>query len=416
MTRMDDDAARAREDSFLAELVPQVAEHVAAQRSGEHDAARSQARFMTWLAVHRDQPVTAPRESGRVDAARNVPSGAGLIGRFLARLSGASPHAPAKYPGQRPGYAGIGTGVLLLGVTVGAALTLVLGVAAQPAWEAALPAALTGGAAALAVNRMRVASLRHPQRRRGQLGLAGPGLSPDAGERMTEGLAQAGRLGLGTALLTDFLETASQADGRVNPLLQRLARREIERVTSFVRQLPTGTEIAYEGEDREWLLGLTREAERSIDAISLSTVDAGIRGLDGGLWTSDLGTRYLELQREAIARHVCIRRIFVFENEDLARDEAFLKITQMQRDAGVEARMLDHQLIPDWMQSMSFDFIVFDGAVSYETTPTTTFTAGQTRLATVQTLLSPVPARARHLEDQFEQLWEAADPERQIDE
>jgi hypothetical protein len=243
---------------------------------------------------------------------------------------------------------------------------------------------------------------------------------------MAEGFAKIGRSAelssmlersiLDTALLTDFLETASQTDGRVNPLLQRLARREIERVTSFVRQLPVGTEITYDGEDRDWLLGLTREAERSIDAISLSTVDAGMGGFDGGLWTSDLGTRYTELQREAIGRHVRIRRIFVFENEDLARDETFLKITQMQRDVGVEVRMLDHQLIPDWMQSMIFDFIVFDGAVSFETMPATTFAAGQTRPAIVRTLLAPMSVRVRHLEDQFERLWEAANPERQINE
>jgi hypothetical protein len=247
-------------------------------------------------------------------------------------------------------------------------------------------------------------------------------------ERMAESFAKIARSAelssmmersiLDSELLTDFLDTASRTDGRVNPLLQHLARREIKRVTSFVRQLQVGTEIAYEGEDRDWLLGLTREAGRSIDAISLSTVDAGRRGFgfDGGLWTSDLGIRYLERQREAIARHVRIRRIFVFESEDLARDETFLKITQMQRDVGVEVRMLDHQLIPDWMQSMIFDFIVFDGAVSYETTPATTFTAGQARPAVVRTLLAPMPGRVRHLEGQFEQLWDAANPERQIDE
>lgn len=245
-------------------------------------------------------------------------------------------------------------------------------------------------------------------------------------ERMAEGFAKIGKSAevsammersvLGGALLTDFLETAGQADGRVNPLLQRLARREIERVTSFVRQLPVGTEIGYEGEDRDWLLGLTREAEHSIDAISLSTVDAGVRGLDGGLWTSDLGIRYLELQREAITRKVRIRRIFVFEDEDMARDEMFLRITQMQRDVGVEVRMLDHLLIPDWMQSMIFDFIVFDGAVSYETTPATAFAVDQTRPGILRTLLAPMPTRVRDLVDQFEQLWEAANPERPIDE
>ncbi len=243
-------------------------------------------------------------------------------------------------------------------------------------------------------------------------------------ERVEAGFAEIGKSAelssmmqrsvLGSELLTEFLTTASQADGPVNPLLLRLARREVQRVTSFVRLLPVGSEIAYDGEDRDWLLGLTREAELSIDAISLSTVDAGVRGLDGGLWTSDLGIRYLELQRDAIARKVRIRRIFVFEHADMASDEGFLRVTQMQRDVGVEVRMLDHQLIPHWMQSMIFDFIVFDAAISYETTPATTFSVSQTKPGILRTRLAPMPARVQDLEDQFEQLWKAADPERQI--
>ena len=244
-------------------------------------------------------------------------------------------------------------------------------------------------------------------------------------ERMAEGFAQIGKSAelssmmersvLGSELLTEFLETASQADGPVNPLMLRLARREVQQVASFVRQLPVGSEIAYDGEDRDWLLGLTQEAELSIDAISLSTVDAGVRGLDSGLWTSDLGIRYLELQREAINRKVRIRRIFVFENADMALDdEVFQRVTQMQRDVGVEVRMLDYQLIPHWMQSMIFDFIVFDGAISYETTAATTFSVSQTKPGILRTRLAPMPARVRDLEDQFEQLWEAANPDRQI--
>jgi hypothetical protein len=244
--------------------------------------------------------------------------------------------------------------------------------------------------------------------------------------RVAEGFAKIGKPGefssvtersiLDDALVTDLLQTASQIDERVNPLLQRLARRELERVTAFVRQLPVGSEITYEGEDRDWLLGLTREAERSINAISLSTVDAGVAGLDGGLWTSDLGIRYLELQREAIARKVRIRRVFVFENAEMARDETLQRITHVQRDVGVEVRMLDHLLIPDWMQSMIFDFIVFDGTVTYSTTPATAFAVGQSRPGILRTLLAPVPTRARELEERFEQLWDAAHPERQIDE
>jgi hypothetical protein len=248
------------------------------------------------------------------------------------------------------------------------------------------------------------------------------------GERVTAGLTQVGkraelsvlmeRSSLGPALLTDFLETAGQVDGRVDPLLQRLAQQEVGRVAMFLRQLPSGTEISYDGEDRDWLLGLTQEAQNSIDAISLSTVDAGVIGLDGGLWTSDLGQRYLELQRQAVARNVRIRRIFVVEQEhrEMVRDDSFLRITQMQRDIGVKVRMLDHQLVPDWMRAMIFDFIVFDGAVSYETTPTTTFASGQNRPATLRTRLAQETGRVRQLKERFEELWEQADPDRQIDE
>jgi hypothetical protein len=246
------------------------------------------------------------------------------------------------------------------------------------------------------------------------------------GERVTAGFAQAGRLAelsakleqssLGPALLAEFLETASQVDARVNPLLQRVARQEISRLTAFARQLQAGGEIAYDGEDRDWLLGLTREAQSSIDAISLSTVDTGVLGLDGGLWTSDLGIRYLDDQRKAIARDVRIRRIFVIEREDMAHDESFRRVAQIQRNAGVQVRMLTQKLIPDYLQSMIFDFIIFDGVVSYETTAGTQFTAGQPRPGTLRTRLAPEPSRVHDLEQRFEQLWELADPERPIDE
>jgi TIR domain len=233
-------------------------------------------------------------------------------------------------------------------------------------------------------------------------------------DRSTQPLDLMERPVFDTALLKDFVEAAGQVDASASPLLQRLARREIERVTRFMRQLPAGNEIVYDGEDREWLLGLTQEAQRSIDAISLATVDAGPRGFDGGLRTSDLGTRYLTLQREAMDRQVSIRRIFVFANEDLARDETFLKIVKMQRDVGVDVRLFHYQLIPEWLQTMTFDFIVFDGAVSYETTQSTTFYAGGSRPAIVRTLLDPMPTRVRDLENKFEQLWAAAGPKREI--
>lgn len=244
------------------------------------------------------------------------------------------------------------------------------------------------------------------------------------GERVTAGFAQTGglarlsakieRSSLGPPVLEEFLEVASQVDGRVNPLLQRVARAEVERMTTFVRQLPVGGEISYDGEDREWLLGLTRAAEVSIDAISLSTVDAGVLGLDGGLWTSDLGIRYLEEQRKAIARNVPIRRIFVVEREEMARDDSFDRVIPTQRKAGVQVRMLAQKIIPAYLQPLIFDFIIFDGAVSYETSAVKPFTAGQPGM--LKTVLAPKPDHVLDLQQRFEQLWKAADPERRIDE
>jgi len=78
--------------------------------------------------------------------------------------------------------------------------------------------------------------------------------------------------------------------------------------------------------------------------------------------------------------------------------------------------MLETEFIPDWMRSMIFDFIVFDGTVSYETTPATAFEVGKARPGILRTLLAPVPARVRELEERFEQLWDVADPDRKIDE
>lgn len=55
-TEKDDDATKTREDSFLNQLIPQVAEHLAGQHAGDFDAEASRARFMTWLAAHTIDP------------------------------------------------------------------------------------------------------------------------------------------------------------------------------------------------------------------------------------------------------------------------------------------------------------------------------------------------------------------------
>jgi hypothetical protein len=215
-------------------------------------------------------------------------------------------------------------------------------------------------------------------------------------------------------VLSDFLEAAEAASASADSLLGRLARREIERATSFMRQLPPGGEITYDGEDREWLLGLAQEVQHSIEVISLSMMDVMAHGVHGGLWRSDLGMRYLELQRQAIDRGVSIRRVFVFDDEDRARDEISLRIVQTQRDVGIEVRMLDFQRIPEWLRGMIFEYVIFDEEVSYELMPGTAFDYNRCGPITFRTSLVSAPSRVKDMKVRFDQLWAAADPDGQI--
>src|SRR5262249_4743213 len=145
---------------------------------------------------------------------------------------------------------------------------------------------------------------------------------------------------------------------------------EIGRMSEFLKELSEGGNVTYEGEDRDWMLALARNANSSIDATSLTTVDAGGRGfVDGGLWASDLGQRYLEVPRDAVMRGIRIRRVFIMDRPDLVADEGFLSVCNMQHEMGIEVRVLDSSAIPEVQRSSLFDFILFDDAISYETTP-----------------------------------------------
>lgn len=56
MTEKYDDAVHACEDSFLAELIPQVAEQLAERHALDFDAFPGRARFEAWLAAHTVPP------------------------------------------------------------------------------------------------------------------------------------------------------------------------------------------------------------------------------------------------------------------------------------------------------------------------------------------------------------------------
>src|SRR5262245_17118879 len=109
-----------------------------------------------------------------------------------------------------------------------------------------------------------------------------------------------------------LLQHATRIEPHSQPLISAFAHSQINEMSRLLRGLNEGESVIYDGEDRDWMLGLTTYCKESIDATSLSTVDAGVNSFEGGLWTSDLGQRYLELQRLAVERRkVRIRRVFI---------------------------------------------------------------------------------------------------------
>ncbi len=215
-----------------------------------------------------------------------------------------------------------------------------------------------------------------------------------------------------TRMMAKLVRHASLIDSRLEPLACRFARSEIDGLSQFLKELGEEGIVVYEGEDRDWLLTLTREADASIDAVSLTTVDAsGNSWIDGGFWTSDLGQRYLEAQREAIGqRKVRVRRVFILHGEDgLLRDVGLSSVCQQQQEIGVEARILDPASTPERLKGSFFDLVIFDGVVSYEMTPASLID-DKVHPRILNTRLEFRPNRVAMRSRYFQDLWEAASP------
>jgi hypothetical protein len=171
-------------------------------------------------------------------------------------------------------------------------------------------------------------------------------------------------------------------------VIRDLARWELERLTLLLKQLGAEGEAIYEGEDTEWLLGLTAVARRSIDAVEATRRDG-----------TDLQFRYLQQQRAAADRAVRVRRLFVVESP--ADAEALAPVLADQRAAGVEVRLLDESAASDELRALIFDFVLFDESVSYEVTPAV-------RPGAVRTHLGMTVPRVRDRVSRFARLWEVA--------
>ncbi len=213
---------------------------------------------------------------------------------------------------------------------------------------------------------------------------------------------------LRTDLVKQLVRHSTSLDRSAHQLIHHFAHSEISRVSDFMKGLSERGEITYEGEDRDWLLSLTRNAHATIDATSFTRVDASAVGFnDGGLWGSDLGQRYLEAQQKALDRGVRIRRIFILDDPEAANDPQLLQMCEIQHQLGIMVRLLDPLTLPGLHHNWMFDFIVFDSVVSYESTPAAWAKKGS-KPAIVSTRLVLSPQRVVERVEGFQDLWVSA--------
>jgi hypothetical protein len=210
-----------------------------------------------------------------------------------------------------------------------------------------------------------------------------------------------------TDVVTQLVRNATRVDKEMPQLVQAFAQWEIARISTLLRELGEGN-VIYEGEDRDWLLGLTHNTRRSLDALSLNVVDQGPGEFDGGFWTTDAGQRYLEAQRDRIRDGVTIRRIFFVDRSERLESEMFRRICKMHTEIGVQVRVLKPGALATPLGL--FDFILFDDVVSYEVTPSAPQVGEITTHTFVHTLLVLEPPRVKQRTDRFRELWEAASP------
>lgn len=213
---------------------------------------------------------------------------------------------------------------------------------------------------------------------------------------------------LRTDLVTQLVRNSTRLTPASHQLIYDFAQSEIGRISDFIRDLGEGGDITYDGEDRDWMLGLTRNAKFTIDATSLTAVDAGSKGFDdGGLWWSDLGQRYLEAQRAAVQRGVTVRRVFVLDRPDRVGDPDLARICKLHQEMGILIRVLDPSTLPGTRKTSMFDFILFDDVLSYESTLAAWTDEGM-RPVIVKTSLVRQHERVKERVQRFRDLWESA--------
>jgi hypothetical protein len=182
------------------------------------------------------------------------------------------------------------------------------------------------------------------------------------------------------------------------PIVRDFAEAKVRETAELLKLLTDGGTATYYGEDRDWLLGLTKTATKSIDAISMDAVDHD-------LWESEIGRRYLDAQQQVAARGKRVRRIFMLEKTEMADDPMLRRVVDEQLDMQIKVRLLVWNDVPPRLRVKVGDLIIFDDILAYETTPT----AGdphKTQVAATHLVLAP--SRLAECTLIFGELWELA--------
>ncbi|MFI7547314.1 DUF6879 family protein [Actinoplanes sp. NPDC049599] len=204
---------------------------------------------------------------------------------------------------------------------------------------------------------------------------------------------------LQTDLVTQLVRNSTQISPTSPPIVYHFVQAKIRETSDFLKQLSEGGTVTYYGEDRDWLLGLTRNATTSIDAISMAAVDHD-------LWQSEIGQRYLDAQRRAAGSGKRVRRIFVLDSPAMAEDPAIRRACEEQRDMRIDVRLLDRAAVPPPLRVQVRDLIVFDDTLAYETNPTTTVDPRHAQIAETRLVLND--SRVKECAQLFRELWDVS--------
>jgi hypothetical protein len=211
---------------------------------------------------------------------------------------------------------------------------------------------------------------------------------------------------LGTDSLTRLVKATGGLDSRAE-LQLRFAQQQVDELTALFEGLRSGR-APHEGENPDWLLGLTDAARLSIDATSLTSFDrtGTFKGFvdEGQFWEGELGRRYLLRQLAAIERKVRIRRLFVLVDGE-PEPEQLTALLQPHQEINVETRVLRRNDIPPLRRSDLADFILFDQRISYEFE--TAKVASDSPAPFIDVALIAGPKHVERRRTVFEELWAA---------